>query len=352
MWQEFRQSRVRQFCEELTPKRLDSILQYFTNRFQGFGRGRVYFDDLSLSIALTLTTNDTPINELISDEFRQRSVSLLPAILEELVIETPFDVLRAVNTIVVSAALTAEISRARRISTKPEQLASALREAEQKIDETYAFLRSNPELWYSLTEILHDIDSVSGANFKHSEIDKIMHLEALKLALYVAQKDHAFDDGDDGRYVEIHKAAAKPKLSAVDKAYYLSKRFGGPRFVTTPNSPFSAVAALIFEIATGTRDSSMLGSINRFKSGDRPFMSAIEWDTEHLTPTDAEMRDITINWHHRRAKLFASLFRRNDHNMGLFGTMVLGELAEQNFKETQVALETRIKADANQSDID
>lgn len=54
------------------------------------------------------------------------------------------------------------------------------------------------------------------------------------------------------------------KTHIVDYAYSLSVSWGGPPFVTTPGSDFSAMCSLIFEIATGVADESLAGAINRY----------------------------------------------------------------------------------------
>ncbi|MBO6637257.1 MAG: hypothetical protein JJ920_04905 [Roseitalea sp.] len=74
--------------------------------------------------------------------------------------------------------------------------------------------------------------------------------------------------------LETHRAKTKPetirvpdnqaKTHLVDTAYSLSLYNGHPTFVTTPGSDFGYLCSLLHEVATGSKDESLAGAINRF----------------------------------------------------------------------------------------
>jgi hypothetical protein len=66
--------------------------------------------------------------------------------------------------------------------------------------------------------------------------------------------------GHDHVYIGDNKA----RTHIVECAYSLCLYLGSPQFVTTPGSEFSFLCSLILELATGKRDESLAGAINKF----------------------------------------------------------------------------------------
>lgn len=93
-------------------------------------------------------------------------------------------------------------------------------------------------------------------------------------------------DADPDRVRVKHDQA---KTSIVDTVYRLVLSDGYPPFVTTPGSDFSHLCSLVFEIATGQRDESFAGAINRFAR----CTERAEIDQYHLDYSDERdrMRD-------------------------------------------------------------
>jgi len=143
--------------------------------------------------------------------------------------------------------------------------------------------------------------------------------------------------GNEGRYLPRIASEAKPKLNAVEKACYICGRFAGPKFVTTPGSAFSAFASLIYEIATGEKDASMQGAVNRLKAGERPSLSALDWGTDTARIPTIEMRNIELQYHLRRSRFLVALLKDKEDQYTLFERSLISRIAEANLKEAEAA---------------
>jgi hypothetical protein len=113
------------------------------------------------------------------------------------------------------------------------------------------------------TEFNHHKEAVARAlksdRFKDSFEPFRSDLKRLALAAEIVLYRESV--GDRGFFVTDNKT----KTQAVGCTYELSLWQGAPAFVTTPGSDFATAAcSLVYEIASGERDVSLAGAINRF----------------------------------------------------------------------------------------
>ncbi len=106
--------------------------------------------------------------------------------------------------------------------------------------------------------------------FWHIQNDLRFLASFLNLSLYRAVREPNY----------IRPPDNQAKTHIVDCAYGLTVSWGGPPFVTTPGSDFSAMCSLIFEIATSVADESLAGAINRYARSEER-LEADKYEVEY-----------------------------------------------------------------------
>lgn len=99
----------------------------------------------------------------------------------------------------------------------------------------------------------------------------------------------------------------------VERLHFMSQLWSGPAITTTPNSTFSFLCSLLFEIVSGESDVSLAGAINRYSrsekrlAADRENEEFIKSELEDMNDTD---NFIAINDEVARLRLKARKYER------------------------------------------
>lgn len=297
-WVRIRSGKMRSFVSTLSAARIERIVAYCADRKWVGLRG---FEECS-------AYRWRGIERLpIEKDVLERAEALLPSLIECISPDKPLDLILFVNAVVASALQSSDMTKASRRQTSKAALQKSVRRIESLLDEINTEIGRHWQLSYAFHDAYADIREPLQYFSIISPID-VFRWTAELLAEDISH------DGGPGRYISRAPAESRPKLNSVEKARYLSWRFNGPKFVTTPGSDFSHFAGLIHEIATGQRNESMQGAIIRVAQGERPSVYAGLPEETPDGDSAAHDSDWAAKFHLHRAKLAADIIPKKSRS--------------------------------------
>lgn len=314
------------FAGSLSEDRIRSIVRFFAQK-----QHEPHFEDFD---ARPWTIEG---RQPIDDRIIERTALLAPSLLLMLVPKMPMDLMRAVNAIVSGAVQCQLAMQQPRVRPTKKQFSRSVLRSRALVAELQ---EAAAPIQFALDELFSDITRAAGGASLLSPGLRL--IEMIDLMLELLEEDiHA--EGEAGKYLAKRSSHPKPKLNAVDYTAYISRRFRGPRLVTTPGSDFSQFCSLLYEIATGQRDESMQGAIIAYAMGERPSVVIGPHEEENF---DAEERDMwAIRYHAHRGGVAAKIARKymDDHARLKF-LVHLGEAQAAEVKSYVARRERRLRA--------
>lgn len=266
----------------------------------------------------------------------ERTAHLAPSLLSMLAPKLPMDLMRAVNAIIGGAVQCQQAMLQPRVRPTKRQFIKSVVRSRALVTE---LREASAPIQFALDELFSDITRAAGGASLLSPGLRL--IEMIDLMLEMLEEDLQME-GEAGKYLEQRSSNPKPKLNAVDYAAYISRRFRGPRPVTTPGSDFSQFCSLLYEIATGQRDESMQGAIIAYAMGERPSVVIGPHDEEDF---GAEERDMwAIKYHAHRGGVAAKTAKKymDDHARLKF-LVTLGEAQAAEVRAYMARRERRLR---------